>query len=374
MTTKDELAQMHKDIASLGKLIQIYEEDRRKFEESVRESLNKFNLPQCTRAYTDITTTIDDGNSIQLDSYKSLPEFSGNKNEYRSWREQVVQRMTMISNFKTHPKYEAALGIIRAKITKSASDILINNNTAYNIDAIIERLDFSFADQRPLYVVEAEMTSIKQSNKSLQEYYDKINQGLNTVITKIVMTYKIEAEQKSLIEETKRKSIRTFIMGLKNPMLRNILYGHTPKSLSEAFAIAQTVFYDNQYLQLDQNRDMQRLQSQLQNQNFFAKNNSNPNHHAQQKNVFKPEAEPMEIDNSNRFRSTNWRQQNQHAPAVKREFESGRTQPQQKMQRINKLLESGGELPDLYDDEREIAENQDDLISVTSEASAFLDE
>lgn len=82
----------------------------------------------------------------------------------------------------------------------------------------------------------------------------------------------------------------------------------------------------------------------------------------------------MEIDNSNRFRSTNWRQQNQHVPAVKREFESGRTQPQQKMQRINKLLDSGEELPDLNDDEREIAENQDDLISVTSEASAFLDE
>lgn len=336
--------------------------------------MNKFNIPQCTKAYTNITTTITDGDSIQLDSYKSLPEFSGNKNEYRSWREQVVQRMTMISNFKTHPRYEAALGIIRAKITKSASDILINNNTAYNIDAIIERLDFSFADQRPLYVVEAEMTTIKQSNKSLQEYYDKINQGLNTVITKIVMTYKIEAEQKSLIEETKQKSIRTFIMGLKNPILRNILYGHTPKSLNEAFAIAQTVFYDNQYLQLDQNRDIQRLQSQFQNQNFFAKNNSNPNHNAQQKNVFKPEAEPMEIDNSNRFRSTNWRQQNQHVPAVKREFESGRTQPQQKMQRINKLLDSGEELPDLNDDEREIAENQDDLISVTSEASAFLDE
>lgn len=114
--------------------------------------------------------------------------------------------------FKTHPKYEAALGIIRAKITNAASDILISNNTAYNIEAIIDRLDFSY--QRTLYVVEAKMTSIKQSNKSLQEYYDKLNQALNIVISKIVMTYKSELEQHSLIAETQCKAVRAFIMGL----------------------------------------------------------------------------------------------------------------------------------------------------------------
>lgn len=32
----------------------------------------------------------------------------------------------MIDDFKTHAKYEAALGIIRAKITGAASNILTN--------------------------------------------------------------------------------------------------------------------------------------------------------------------------------------------------------------------------------------------------------
>lgn len=87
----------------------------------------------------DISTTITSGDQIQLDSYKCIPEFCGVKSQYRSWREQVVRRMKMIAAFKTHPKYEAALGIIRSKIKGPASDVLINNKTPYNIDAIINR-------------------------------------------------------------------------------------------------------------------------------------------------------------------------------------------------------------------------------------------
>lgn len=113
----------------------------------------------------------------------------------------MERRIKLIERFKPHPKYEAALGIIRAKITGPASDVLTNNKTAYNADAIIGRLDLSYADQRPLYIVEAEMTSIKQLGKTLQEYYDTINQALNMVISKIVMSYKHLGEQETLIAE-----------------------------------------------------------------------------------------------------------------------------------------------------------------------------
>lgn len=159
--------------------------------------------------------------------------------------------MEQIGAFKTHPKYAAALSIIRAKITGAASDILINNNTAHNIDAIIDRLDFSYADQRPLYVIEAEMTIIKQNGKSLQEFYDNINQALNMVITKIAMTYKETAEQSALITEAQGKAIRTFVTGSNSHLIRATLYGSMPKTLSQAFATAQTIQYDNQHLQLE---------------------------------------------------------------------------------------------------------------------------
>lgn len=107
--------------------------------------------------------------------------------EYRSWRNQVYRRMNQIIKFQTHPKYEAALGIIRSKIVGPASDVITNNKTAYNIYAILERLDTAFTDQRPLYIVEAELISIKQMGKSLQEYHEEINLALNLVISKITL-------------------------------------------------------------------------------------------------------------------------------------------------------------------------------------------
>lgn len=122
------------------------------------ETLKQTKVEPTVKEYQDIETVFENGDQIQLEPLKVIPEFSGNQNQYRSWRIQVSQQMLKIKNFTQHPKYAAALGIVRAKVTKSASDILINNNTAYDFDAIIDRLDLSFADQRPLYVIEAEMT------------------------------------------------------------------------------------------------------------------------------------------------------------------------------------------------------------------------
>lgn len=158
--------------------------------------------------YTDVVPEYPKGEAIKLDVYKVIPEFNGDKKAYRSWRTQASKLMEQIKEFMSHPNYAAALGIIRAKITGPASDILINNNAAHNIDATIDRLDFSYADQRyTVYVIEAEMTAIKQHTKTLQEFYDAINQALNMVLTKITMTYKETAAQEALVAETQHKAI-----------------------------------------------------------------------------------------------------------------------------------------------------------------------
>lgn len=86
------------------------------------------------------------------------------------------------------------------------------------------------------------MTSIKQLDKNLQEFYNAINEALNLVIGKIVLDYKNEKEQKSLVAEAQKKAVRTFIVGLRSRMMRHILYGRAPMTLAEAFTIAQTVY------------------------------------------------------------------------------------------------------------------------------------
>lgn len=297
--------------------------------------------------YEDVVPTYSSGDVIQLDAYKVMPEFNGNKTVYRSWRSQVTKLMYQIRDFATHPKYAAALAIIRAKITGTASDILINNNTALNINAIIDRLDFSYADKRPLYVIEAEMTNIKQNGRTLQEFYDEINQALNMVLTKIAMTYKEPAEQKSLTAETQAKAIRTFVTGLNSALIRTTLYGSMPKSLSEAFAIAQTIQYDSKHLQLEYRTHVphQQLQKNVRN--------SNANFQHQQQQQWRPNAAaatvplpkptPMEVDKSAQYvqRPTQQQQPTTFQPKRARELQNVNRQPSfqqtMKQQRINNV-------------------------------------
>lgn len=353
--------------------------------EQLQRDLNQQKL-QCQQALIadtnsdneDITTAISSGDQIQLESYKSIPEFSGNKTQYRSWRNQVVRRMKMIDGLKTHPKYEAALGIIRAKIIGAASDVLTNYKTAYNINAIIKRLDKSYADQRPLYVVEAEMTSIKQSNTTLQEFYDAINQALNMVISKIVMSYTNHDEQKSLVSEAQQKAIRTFIVGLKSHVMRNILYSQKPKTLAEAFTTAQTVFYDTEYLQLEQRqrefpKNHQRM-SQQQNSSGKQQIQNSPIGFNMNMNCNQPKnkADTRDVNTSNRFKqNTNFQQFGAQMNGQKP------VQQPHKVQRINQIRDSesvtNGEINGGEDIPDDLISNSSHVSHETEISSAFLD-
>lgn len=344
--------------------------------------------------HADIVPVYNSGDSIQLDAFKVIPEFNGDKKIYRSWRSQVLKLMQQIAAFKNHPKYAAALSIIRAKITKAASDILINNNTVHNIDAIIDRLDFSYSDQRPLYVIEAEMTMIRQNGKSLQEFYDELNQALNMVLTKIAMTYKEAAEQKSLVTETQSKAIRTFVTGLNSALIRTTLYGSMPKSLSEAFAIAQTIQYDNQHLQLEFKKPIQmnamkksearpnfnpNFQYQTQQMNQTPRPNfATPPQPKQQQNPT-----PMEVDPSKQYvQRTQFQQNNWQAEKRQREpsFQYNKLQPSfqhiNKQQRVNHVDESI-DICSVYDNPLENnyeTEAEDSQTAVSEQESTFLEE
>lgn len=174
------------------------------------------------------------------------------------------------------------------------------------------------------------------------------------VITKISSTYKNPDEQNALVNEAHQKAVRTFIMGLRSQMIRNILYSHKPNNLTEAFSTAQMVFYDTQYLQLDQNRDQQRNQARQQNVQMKGQQqrppwpqerfNINMNvNEQQQQQVFQPKykPEPMNVDPSNHFKfNANLQPSNaQMNGPQKRDYNSSRQQFQQpnKVQRINQL-------------------------------------
>lgn len=190
--------------------------------------------------HQDVTVTVTTANEVSLQIFKTLPEFSGVRDQYATWRTTTKTAIKLLENHKDSMRYFEALMIIRNKITGAASTILNNYNTAFNFEAIIDRLDFTYADKRPLYILEQELMVLQQHKSSLDDFYDNVNEKLNCIVNKINMTYKEKATATAFIEGANQKSLRTFITGLNNRR-GEILYASNPSSLPEAYARLQTI-------------------------------------------------------------------------------------------------------------------------------------
>lgn len=394
MSVNDNVNALTEQIRQITAMFQASELKRVELEKRVETMTDRPSLEETNRSIQtgsaecdepDIEPTITSGEHIQLESYKAIPEFSGKQHEYRSWRNQVNRRMTIIKKFKAHPKYDAALAIIRAKITGAAADQLTNNKTPYNITCILKTLDAAYTDRRPLYAIEAEMVSIKQNNKNLHEYFNAINFALNAMISKIVLTYPTANEQQPLIYEAQRKAIRTFIVGLKFRVMRHILYGQQPQTLAESYTIAQTVFFDNEQLQLEQYPDANGTNGRYGNKTRTEWNQPRYNNTRnaagqgypprnecyQSMNINNYDnRQPMNMDNENRKKQTNWRQPE---PQQRMEYKSPRQRLEQPhtMQRINNLTEIDPPTPDEFISNNE---TETDDSAQNDDSSAFLDE
>lgn len=177
-----------------------------------------------------------------LDVIKSLPPFNG-KNSYVSWREAATNSMSLYK--KKSRKYYAALTILRNKITDDANDILTNHGTILNFDAILSRLDFAYADKRPLHIIEQELSIMRQGSLSIIDYYNEVNKKLTSLINKTIMTHDSNSElTKELNKKNRQYALRVFITGL-NPPLANIIFSLSPTDLPNALAKAQELESNN---------------------------------------------------------------------------------------------------------------------------------
>lgn len=195
--------------------------------------------------HTDIPIPIITAANVSRDIFKTLPEFSGNRFTYPTWRNVVKNAIKLLENSQQSAEYYQALIMIRNKITGAASHILTNYNSPFNFDAIIDRLDFTYADKRPLYVIEQELLVLQQGKLSLDEFFDKVNEKLNAIVNKINMTYTETITANAFIASCNEKALRTFITGLNNRR-GETLYASNPSSLPEAYARLQTIINDQE--------------------------------------------------------------------------------------------------------------------------------
>lgn len=265
----------------------------------------------------DISTRYNSANDISLEVFKALPTFDGKQSEYRAWREDASRLMKDINQFRTHSRYSEALSIIKSKIRGQASDILINNNTPFNFEAIRNRLDYTYADMRPLYVLQDEMRRITQNRSSLSEYHDRINQALNLITSKIAMSGEQQIAIDAMTRNAKDEAVRIFVAGVTNAFVRSTLYANTLGDLEHAYAIARTIEHDNQHQNLrlsydygynhrnhhDIKREQQlnhhpqhnRRPNFIQQKPLFPRNQNQQTNY-QQTNYQQPKPVPMETD------------------------------------------------------------------------------
>lgn len=183
-----------------------------------------------------IDPRVDSGNA-SLDLIKSVPEFDGNMASYPGWRAAALFAMNYYP--ENSEKFYVATGILRNKIVSVANTTLSGFNTVLNFKAIIERLDKSFADKRPLHVLENELSILRQDNSCLTDFYDKVDKQLNLIINKQIMSFHGQDDLVSALNERARENgLRVFISGLRRPLC-DILFSARPKDLPSALVIAQ---------------------------------------------------------------------------------------------------------------------------------------
>jgi len=104
---------------------------------------------------------------------------------------------------------------------------------------IINRLDFTYSDKRPIHVIEQELGTLRQGSLTLLQYYDEVEKKRTSLTNKATMSYEASAA-KVLCDKVRDDALRVFISGLKRS-LTYVLFSVKPKDMPSALALAQEV-------------------------------------------------------------------------------------------------------------------------------------
>jgi len=109
-------------------------------------------------------------------------------------------------------------------VTGRTNDTLTNHGTDLSLEAILSRLDFAYSDRRPIYIIEQELSVLRQGNLSVLDFYktdsaDKQNYHdirgepnppSGHQPNKLMRVNNLQ-EDHFLEEKTYRKSLRSFL-------------------------------------------------------------------------------------------------------------------------------------------------------------------
>lgn len=363
-----------------------YEAKITELEKKFEELTKQLNQAPKIEEHQDVNVTVTEPKDVSLDVFKTLPEFNGDRVKYATWRSMSTTAMELLDDHRTSMRYFEALMIIRNKVTGPASNILNNYNTAFNFGAIIDRLDFTYADKRPFYVLEQELLVLQQGKTSIDEFYDKVNEKLNHIINKVNMTHKEKSVAKAFVESANEKALRTFITGL-NHKKGELLYASHPTSLPEAYARLQTIMNDQERINFANRYNHQEKEAPHMRNPQFKYKESQPRNWYNQKDQhdvkLNDKVEPMEVDKSstnvNIDGKTNPSNRRFNATFMKREYPKNfasqpSTEQNKKQQRVFNIEEEKIYAKTIVEDVPTENFSDEEFNESSSAASIFLGE
>lgn len=98
-------------------------------------------------------------------------------------------------------KYYQAVAISRNKMVDSADAALSAYNTLLSFRAIIARLDFTYMDKKSVFTLEQELSTLRQVQKTICQFYDEVERKLAALVSKVIMSY--EGDPVNSISESK---------------------------------------------------------------------------------------------------------------------------------------------------------------------------
>lgn len=221
---------------------QATEQTRSEFQRQVDELNQKLTLlqtPSAVEEYKDIELVEGVRCEESLDIVKSVPEFKGESSKYVSWRQAAVTAHKLFEPHQGSSKYYQAVAILRNKIVGSADSVLSSYNTVLNFKAILARLDFAYSDKTSIYTLEQELSTLRQGQKPIIQFYNEVERKLTSIINKVTMSHEGDTSLiQSLNQKYRMDALRVFISGLRKPLC-DTLFSCKPADMPTALALAQ---------------------------------------------------------------------------------------------------------------------------------------
>lgn len=171
------------------------------------------------------------------DPIKNLSNFTGNKRETLAWIEEAEEALALFNDYIHEPIYPQLVKAVKSKIIGDAKEVLIAAGNPSSWTDIKECLLHSYGDKRDITSHIQSLFYVKQGNKTLNEYFNKIK----TIDTAIKGTANSMEEFKGATKQINAfiglLSTTRYIDGLSET-LSMIVRSHKPESLEEAYTYA----------------------------------------------------------------------------------------------------------------------------------------